>query len=425
MICSKNHNGLESILNTIEQRPELATFFNRLEDDPSLRTLFMLHPHELFMGSDDFLLPFFFSVSNPNIDKSLLLSVLGDLDQTRFQKTYRSFPFQMDEFLRIFFDLIVYGAITLARTNEDIKNLITDDFSYSRMKKVFGNLGYDEIWNDNWDKITNSINEANDPSLLQMKKEFEVSAKNWVKEFKSKPKKIIQSLLDMRIPNLYLAIHNDTSSHVGSVLKKTHLNIDNYNQILSLLYVLKLIKRQNSVFRCDDCIDEPQLLNSYSMIGSNRMNISCPRCGQQMTYSAVLWLDDFLETSLLNRDGLLSVALAFMLRKKNFEFEFSVKDDKFEYDFICQTKIGKILVECKVHRVPESVRSVKGSIEKDLQQASKHMRALDISSGVVVDNYNLAKYKDLVEKGIKKFGVRLIDFSEASTYFNSLSDSPN
>ena len=68
-------------------------------------------------------------------------------------------------------------------------------------------------------------------------------------------------------------------------------------------------------------------------------------------------------------------------------------------------------MECKVHRVPESVRSVKGSIEKDLQQAFKHMRSLDISSGVVIYNYNLAKYKDLVEKGTKKYNVHIFKFT--------------
>ena len=114
-----------------------------------------------------------------------------------------------------------------------------------------------------------------------------------------------------------------------------------------------------------------------------------------------------------------------MLKKKNITFESSLKDDKFEYDFLCETNKGKVLVECKVHGVPESERSVKGSIEKDLQQASKHKQALSISSAVVIYNYNLAQYKDLVEKGAKKYDVQLIDLSEASNYFNSFLDNSN
>ena len=340
MIGSKNHNRLELILNTIEKRPELATFFNRLEDDPSLRTFLMLHPHELFMGSDDFIIPLLFSVSNINFNESLLLSVIGDLDYAKFQKTFQVFPFQINKLSGIFVNLIAYGAITLARTNEDIKSLITGDFSYTKMKEVLGNLDYNKTLNEIWNKIGNSENEVSDPSLLQLKKELEASTKNWIKEFKSNPMNLFESLFDMRIPNLYLAIHNDASPHVGSVLKKIHLSLDNYNQILSLLYTLKLIKRQDSVFRCDECFDEPQLLNSSSIIGSNRMNINCPRCGKQMNYSAILWLDDFLGACLSYKDGLLSVAIACMLKKKNITFKSSVKDDKFEYDFICEPKKG-------------------------------------------------------------------------------------
>ena len=94
MINSKNHDGLEPILNIIEKRPEVATFFNRLEDDPNLQALFMLHPHDLFMGSDDFIFPLLFSVSNTKSHKSLLLAMIGDLDQAKLQKTYNPFLFR-------------------------------------------------------------------------------------------------------------------------------------------------------------------------------------------------------------------------------------------------------------------------------------------------------------------------------------------
>jgi hypothetical protein len=103
-----------------------------------------------------------------------------------------------------------------------------------------------------------------------------------------------------------------------------------------------------------------------------------------MSYSAILWLDNFLRKYLLNKDGLLAIALAYMLKKRNVDFEFSTKDDRFEYDFVCKTRKGLILAECKVHRFPESERSVEGSIEQDLQQASKHMKAMKATSSVVI-----------------------------------------
>ena len=48
----------------------------------------------------------------------------------------------------IFLDLIAYGAITLTKTNEGIKALISDDFSYTEMKKVLGNIDYNEAFTE-------------------------------------------------------------------------------------------------------------------------------------------------------------------------------------------------------------------------------------------------------------------------------------
>lgn len=409
---------ISTILEEIDNRPELATFFTRLEDDLHIRALFMLHPNDLFLSSEDFFLPVLFSVSNTDAKKSLLLSLISDLDNARSQKAYRSLPFFTSNTINIpkeFLDLIVYGAINLARKNDDIKALVTDDFSFAKMKKVLGNLDYDKIW----DEVGSGINETDDPTLIQFKKELEALAKNWAKDLKSNLMKFLESLVDM-MPNIYLAIHNDASSHIGSVLKKTDMSLKDYNQILSILYSLKLILRQDSVFRCDRCIDEPQMLRSSSIIGSNRMTIKCPRCGQKMNYTAILWLNESLREYLLDRDGLLAIAVAHMLKKRKVNFEFSVKDDKFEYDFICDTKKGKILVECKNHRFPESERSVEGSIEKDLQQASKHRDAIKLQSSLVIYNYDLGEYKDIVKKETKKYGVDLIGFSEAPNYFDSI-----
>jgi len=412
---SKNQMELEHILEEIEKRPELATIFNRLEDDTDLRALFMLHPHELFMSSDGLIIPYLLSVSNTDVDKSLVLSLTSDIDFAMFQKAYRTFLFQIKNLPRVFLDLFAYGAIILARTNEEINDLITGDFSFAKMRSVLGRFNIDEVWNE----VGNKINVDDDPSLLQVKKEYEAEAKNWEKRVKSNPMKFIESLLDMQIPNIRISIHEDAGSHVGSILKKLEMNMEEYNRVLSHLYGLKLIKRQDSIFRCENCIDDPQLLKSSSMIGPNRMTIKCPRCGQQMSYSAILWIDELLKDCLLNKDGLLSVAVAHILKKREINFKSSVQDEKFEYDFICETKKGKVLAECKVHRFPESERSIKGSIEQDLRQASKHMQALNLPSTVVIYNYDLEKYKDLVETGTKKYGIDLIDISEAPDYFTS------
>ena len=246
---NQNQNDLELILDDIQGRPELATFFNRLEDDSSFRRLFLLHPHDLFGISDDFILPVLFSVSNIDEDESQVLSLMSDLTLARFQKAYQMFPFNPMKLPRELLDLIMYALFTYVRENDDIKNLITGDLSLSKMEKVLGE--YNEIW----DELGRIINETEDPTLIQLKKRIEVFAKDWVKQFEFKPLEFLESLVNL-LPNLYSSIHNSASSHVGSVLKKSKLNQDNYNQVLSHLYALRFIVRQDSVFRCDRCIDQ-------------------------------------------------------------------------------------------------------------------------------------------------------------------------
>jgi len=180
------------ILEEIENRPELATFFNRLEDDPHIRALFMLHPNDLFLGSEDFFFPILFSVSNTETKKSLVLSLISDIDEARSQKALSSFPFfSQTKLPEEVLDLITYGAISFARKNEKIKALITDDFSFVKMKKVLGALDYNKIGQE----VGKLVNETDDPSLIQLKKQLEAFAKNWSKNLKSNPMKFLDSFL--------------------------------------------------------------------------------------------------------------------------------------------------------------------------------------------------------------------------------------
>ena len=41
---------------------------------------------------------------------------------------------------------------------------------------------------------------------------------------------------------------------------------------------------------------------------------------------------------------------------------------------------------------------------------------------VVIFNYDLEKYKEIVKRETKKYGVDLIDFSEVPNYFDSITN---
>jgi len=115
-----------------------------------------------------------------------------------------------------------------------------------------------------------------------------------------------------------------------------------------------------------------------------------------MLVSAIYNIDALLKECILFKDGLLAVALGWLVDKRKIKWDFSVHN-KYENDFICETKDGKILFECKMHLTPRDERSLEGQLKQDLTLLIAHVKTLcddgiNFKRVFLVYNYDLDEY---------------------------------
>jgi hypothetical protein len=190
--------------------------------------------------------------------------------------------------------------------------------------------------------------------------------------------------------------------HLSRILEITGMDFGEYTDLINELYVLKLISNAQTLFWCEHCLDTPQIFVTTSRIDPDHLKMKCLKCKNQMLISSIFNIDSLLKECILFRDGILAVALGWLFNQRRIKWDFSVHN-KYENDFICETKNGKILLECKMHLIPKDERSLRGQLENDLNLLITHLQTLPkegilLENAYLVYNYNLEEYSNEVEK---------------------------
>ena len=147
-----------------------------------------------------------------------------------------------------------------------------------------------------------------------------------------------------------------------------------------------------------------------------------------MSVSSIYNINGLLKDCILFRDGLLAVALGWLFDQKKVTWDFSVHN-QYENDFICETKSGKILFECKMHLLPKDERSFRGQVKQDLTLLITHVKTLakegtHLNKVYLVFNYDLQDYpSDWLENilnlpklstSIKHYNIEVIGFPDVA-----------
>ena len=93
---------LERFLDDIDKKIGLVTFFNRLDDNSVLRSLWLLHPNELFITDDKVFLPILVwssDISDAQSDDRTVLSIFRDFALARSETATKHFPFMRSKTL--------------------------------------------------------------------------------------------------------------------------------------------------------------------------------------------------------------------------------------------------------------------------------------------------------------------------------------
>ena len=404
---------LKKLLEEINKSNELTLFFRNLWKEDSIQAkLFFLHRKQLFPSEDKVIFPYiFWSNVREGEDRRSILDIATELEEIKGQQAWNKIGFE--KLLSETKGLFAYYAIKVIRENADIKKLALDkEFSFRKMKQTLGD--YKKI---NFDVLKQEEIESIPELDAIVKNNFMRFAKTFDPlkfiEALSSVSRIVTTLPLMGIP------------HQRRLYEIIDVGFKEYTSLINELYVLKLIDNFQTLIWCEHCLDTLQIFVSTSRIDPNHLQMRCLKCRKPMLISSIYNLDSSLKNCILFRDGLLAIALGWLFDQRKIKWDFSVHN-KYENDFICKTKNGKILFECKMHLIPKDERSFRGQLEKDLNLLVTHVQTLSkegilLKNVYLIYNYDLEEYSDEVEKildlpklkrDITRYNVEPIGFPE-------------
>lgn len=438
-------------LEVINNSPELKLFFKNLWTEKRYSKTFFAHKHEIFPRIPEYSLKdvqtefLFWSKPFPLEEKEIediitsieLRSEKAEKESSKLISRLSSSA-GFDEIswngidLR---DLIVYYLIKFARNYEQVRNLINEeDFSLKKLKENLKNYDGMEL-----DFIMDDIN-------FLFENKLDMIEDDLLRGYFKKIRKAfsLTKLVQMMFRHLF-AVQKFTRSISSTILhfigfvpvlenlcKVRGLDFKEYESTLIDLYRFGLINNQITAFWCENCIEDLQIILSESKIAPSKLEMRCLKCGSEMIAVAMIELNEFLVQSILSKDGLLGVAVAWLLEKKEFQWEYSVYNDR-EKDFICDVSQGKVLIEVKMHRFPESIRSFEETLAKDVNQLVKHIedfkkRNERLISAFLVYNCDLTQFSENVRSvinskfpaGAKDIIFEVIDYNNLPSLLDEL-----
>ena len=397
---------IDTIISEIDRRTELTYFFEELiNSDSVIPRIFLLHRHDLLLGYEqmDIMIPVIFWM-NKEFRKSELTGV----------DTLSTFK-RLSEL-------------------ETTKSLDTVEQFFSFFGKEFGSL-FRSFLKENPELAEELLKEAFEIEKTESKeykipkdfdpKQIENRIKTLIKNVRDNPARYLNILTSLW-PDISLYLHLEAQSIVERLLKNANIDSSDYEEVLSQLFTLGLISNMDTVFWCHNC-SEPVVLRSKSQLSPRSLKMKCIKCGKRMAVCSIYRLDDFLWNLISSRNGLLGVTVAWLLKKRKIEYDSPLYIKETELDFLCHTPSGKILLECKMHRVPPTERSVRQNLVNDIKQLQKHVSKFEtetevkIKESYLIYSLEISRYSGIVEEMMENLqNIHLIDFASLDEVVSSM-----
>ncbi len=355
----KNSRSILEILERLKKSPELTLFFKKLWENELMARLFFAHKEILFFqieeGQIKIMMPYL-AVDNLTSNSSEIIdptglrllvstSELKEIDQQKLMDTYTGV---VEGAMNDVKDVLMYFLIKFVRKNKDIQKVIrSKEFSFKKMKEILND--YKGINVDAFDELKyldekylgdiqdeDLSNETDSNEIKRMIKKYTLGFTNVIKS-----SKVFELLKQMDFTNIFAPYYLYGYDHTRNLLSVQQIQAKEYRDILYELYTLKLINNLGTVFWCMHCQDGPFVCTTTSRISPTHLKMMCPKCDKPVAIGTVHNINPTIEESILHQDGLVSVALAWLLKERDIKFEPSVCSSEYENVFSAKLQTEK------------------------------------------------------------------------------------
>lgn len=395
--------SVEELMEEIQESPELTLFFKRIFDDQRYGSLFMLHRDQLLVGAPG-PAPYLFW-NNLTLERAKrglqILETIAQLESIRKEQASKTFETILGSGMSEMYDILAFFAVKYAQQNEPIKRLVnSSDLQFPDLKKALAES-----------KPFNSDNVSIDDPIL--KEKAQKMAAYFQQTFTNSSSVIIPTLEDV-FPDPFMRFHLQGYSNELTIGVSSRLESQDYSTLIDDLHSQQAIFSLNTLFWCEFCTDIHQAYRTRSDIAPGHLNMACLRCGKPMLISAIYEMDETIFDSITSKDGILSIAVAWLLRRNEINFQAN-SYGKTEFDFLLDVPPRRLLIECKMHRTDLNDRAFRGALEQDLTQVSKQLTQLREKApnieACLVYNHGFDHFPHIKTELLGKYpGVRFLDY---------------
>jgi hypothetical protein len=316
MVCDMRIN---ECISSIKNDPKLVMFFDEYWNSSDMRRLFSHKPIQLIRP------PLEETNEEEQVGQFQLIDIedIENLDQKVLELIKQN---QLSTLTSKYHLLLERVPI--------LKNSVEDLFSMLPEQKEDAQVN-EKMKKQELNRILEFVKESLDDDQVQ--KELEELIIDVIED----PLPLIQSFIGTGLP----FVIDNAKSKIEHVISVTGLTLKGYNKLIDLIAHYRLLTNAYRIYWCPHHDTNPFYLIAIAPIA--KFNALCPHCNQQLKSMGVSYIDSRLFKFMRHKDGLMTIALAWYLQKKNIKWEANRIEENNEFDLIAHNGDRTIYIETK------------------------------------------------------------------------------
>jgi len=314
---------LKNILELARNDPSLVMLLEDVwQENSALAKVFFVNKNQLFpsVKENEFEvnLKYLFwdtYVSSPSPEPSVM--EVEYISAKVGQKYRGKLDSTMEEFIADLREIVIYYLIRFIKASPELRELIdTDDFNYSKMKKVLKD--YDSLAKL-IEKMISEVQKFDSIDDDEIKHKLKQMSK--LKWLTVGFDELISTSIRMPMSMQMLPLWGHDFKE--SLIDVQNLQREEYTGTINRAYMIGLFDSSQSLFWCENCRDSRQVYFTNSKLDPYHVEMQCLKCKEPMFVAIAYRLKPTLLSMIEFKDGFLAVALGYLLDSENIKYQFS------------------------------------------------------------------------------------------------------
>jgi len=346
-----NDASIDECVRSIKNDPKLLMFFDEYWNSKEMRALFSHRPVQLILPKDT-------ETDNEGQIGNFVLVDIDDaenLDPNSLDLIKQS---QLSQLTSKYHLLLEHYSVL----KESVENLLsmlpesTDDEQVSdraRKKALNKILGYVKETIEN--------------------KEIQEELGNIIVEIIQDPIPLVQSFIGVGLPHLV----DEGKRSMDHIINVTGMTVNGYSRTIDQLSNYQLLTNVIRIYWCPHHHKDPFYMIAFAPI--SRFKAKCPRCDQDLKSMGSSMIDSRLFRFMRHKDGLMTIAIAWYLQKKNYRWVANKYYDENEIDLVAYTDKKTYFIETKTLQYDNDLTAYRRKILDSLKK-------FEVKKKVIGDN---------------------------------------